>query len=353
MMRTFGTIAVIVCLYSLAATPLQAQTQMQAFAIDSLINKESIGRFVAALADDSMKGRLTGTKENIRAAEFIAGELQKAGAKPLAGNGGYYMSFDIRETRFEIPAKFSYNVVAALPGKSRHKEIVIFCAHYDHIGTQHALHNQSRDKPTDPDGDIIYNGANDNASGVAAMLALAKYYGELKNNERTILFIAFSAEEIGLIGSSEFVANINPDFFTAVINLEMLGRTTPRSKNRPYITGHQYSDLITIFNGALAHTDLKKYGTDYFRKDPYQEEQLFARSDNYPFARLGIPAHTVMSGSPLDHEYHSVNDEYESLNIKAMTEFVRAIALAATPLVNGTATPKRINPKRIPDKKNF
>ena len=245
---------------------------------------------------------------------------------------------------------YDNNVVAALPGKSKHNEIIVFCAHYDHVGTARSNPYRSPYKPfTPPDGDNIYNGANDNASGVAAMLALAKYFGRQKNNERTILFIAFSAEELGTVGSTEFVTSINPEYFKAVINLEMLGRTHSRSKNRPYMTGYALSDLFSIMNNELAAVDENKYGKEYFREDPYPVEDLFARSDNFPFAKLGIPAHTIMAGSPGDGTYHSFADEYETLNINAMSEFVRAIALAARPLLNGSATPQRIDTRKLPN----
>lgn len=322
---------------------------------ESIITTEFIGQLVKTLSADDMRGRMTGSKEIDSAAAFIRDEFRKAGALPLAGNDGYFAPFIVPSSpRHSLYGTVANNVVAALPGKSRTNEIVVFCAHYDHIGTEATNPNRiSSGKAAGVSDDKIFNGANDNASGVAAMLAIAKYYGRLKNNERTILFIAFSGEEIGLAGSRAFIGDINADYFTAVINLEMLGRTSLRSKGRPYITGNQYSDLITILNNELEAADPKKYRKDYFRKDPYGGENLFMRSDNIPFAELGIPAHTIMAGSPIDDEYHSVDDEYESLNIKAMTEFVQAIALATRPIVDGSLTPRRINPKRLRQPKVF
>ena len=90
--------------------------------------------------------------------------------------------------------------------------------------------------------------------------------------------------------------------------------------------------------------DRKKYGKNFFTIDT---ENLFHRSDNYPFAERGVPAHTIMAGSSLDARYHSMDDEVESLNINRMAEVVRAIAIAARPLVDGSITPSRINPDKF------
>lgn len=102
------------------------------------------------------------------------------------------------------------NVVAMLPGKTKPDEIVLFSAHYDHLGMKNA------------DGDNIYNGADDDASGVTAIINIAQYYANKDNNERTIMFAAFSAEEIGGFGSNYFSKQLNPNSITAMINIEML-----------------------------------------------------------------------------------------------------------------------------------
>jgi Zn-dependent M28 family amino/carboxypeptidase len=95
-----------------------------------------------------------------------------------------------------------------------------------------------------PRKDTMFNGANDNASGVAAIIRLAYYFGKLKSNERTIVFIAFSGEELGLLGSRITATKLNPDIIKAVINIEMIGRSISKRKKNPYITG----SFLLIFN---------------------------------------------------------------------------------------------------------
>ena len=101
------------------------------------------------------------------------------------------------------------NVVGVIPGKSKKDEYVVFAGHYDHLGIG---------KP-DAKGDSIYNGANDDAAGTTAVMMLAKYFSEQKNNERTLIFVAFTAEEIGGYGSRYFSKQLNPVKVMAMFNI--------------------------------------------------------------------------------------------------------------------------------------
>ena len=325
--------------------------------LNAVINKQSLEELISFISSDSMYGRFTGTVGNQRAAAYIADQLEKAGTFPVAGNDGFFMPFVVPPGSpfYEGDIGKTYNIVSALPGKSKPQEVIIFSAHYDHIGTK-GIDYKGR-KPADV-GDGIYNGANDNASGVAAVIALARYFGRIKNNERTILFIAFSGEELGLVGSRALAGVFDPNSIVAMLNLEMLGgsgriemedREMPGNTGRngyhkPYVTGDHYSDLLDILNTELSTINPKKYGEHFFGEDA---ENLFHRSDNLPFAEQGVPAHTIMAGSSHDVLYHSVDDEVETLNINKMAEVVRSIALAARPLIIGTATPTRIDPRRL------
>jgi hypothetical protein len=111
------------------------------------------------------------------------------------------------------------NVVGMLEGKSKKEEVVIFSAHYDHLGNIGAVA-----------GDSIANGADDDASGSTAVVALAKYFKKLGNNERTLVFVTFTAEEIGGYGSKYFSENMNPDKVMAMINIEMIGKASKWGK---------------------------------------------------------------------------------------------------------------------------
>jgi Zn-dependent M28 family amino/carboxypeptidase len=219
------------------------------------------------------------------------------------------------------------NVVAMIPGK-RSNEYVIFSGHYDHLGTGKAVN-----------GDTIFNGANDDASGTTAVVTLAKYYAKQPKPERTLLFVAFTAEETGGYGATYFSQQLPPEQVIAMFNIEMIGTDSKWGKNTAYITGYDKSDM-----GALLQENLK--GTKFmFHPDPYPDQNLFYRSDNATLARLGVPAHTI-STSKMDSEkyYHTVDDEFETLDMDNMTEIIKAIAESSKGIISGKQTPSRVKP---------
>ncbi|NTS39727.1 M28 family peptidase [Flavisolibacter sp. BT320] len=282
---------------------------------------EAIIRF---LAGDSLKGRGNGSKELAAAADFIASRFGQAGLVPLSGRDSFFIPFAVRGLQRKARTDSLNNVVAMLPGRSRAGEVVIFSAHYDHIGEE---------------AGTIYNGANDNASGTTALLLLADYFARRADNERTILFCAFAGEELGLLGSTAFAELIKPEAMVAVINIEMIGIPAV-GKNAFFMTGASYSNLQTIFRKNLD----KKYR---IRGEPSYEKDLFRRSDNYPFARKGIPAHTIMASDDDDACYHQDCDEAKRINVENMTSLIRAIAMGSATIISGADTPTRINPSRV------
>jgi hypothetical protein len=235
------------------------------------------------------------------------------------------------ESVHEITEQKLANVVGVLPGKSKKNEYVIFSAHYDHIGVG---------KPVE--GDSIYNGANDDAAGTAAVIMLAKYFRDMKINERTLVFVAFTAEEVGGFGSQYFSRQLDADKIVAMFNIEMIGTESKWGKNSAYITGFEMSDM-----GALLQKNLE--GTAFtFHPDPYKEEQLFYRSDNATLARLGVPAHTI-STSKMDSEpnYHKVSDEIETLDMVNMANIIKAIAISSSGIISGKQTPSRVKAEEL------
>lgn len=231
----------------------------------------------------------------------------------------------------KITQKPLKNVVGYLPGTSRKNEFVVFSAHYDHLGVI---------KPVN--GDSIANGADDDASGTTAVLALAHYYGKLKNNERSLLFVTFTAEEVGGYGSQYFAQQLNPDNVVAMFNIEMIGKESEFGKNAGFITGFDKSDFGPIIQKSLD-------GSHYtFKPDPYLKENLFYRSDNATLARLGVPAHTVSTDKiDTDKLYHSVDDEFATLDVANMTNIITAIAQGARSIIAGKDTPTRIKPEDV------
>lgn len=218
------------------------------------------------------------------------------------------------------------NVVGVLPGKSKPDEYVIFSAHYDHVGVG---------KPIN--GDSIYNGANDNAAGTTAVILLAKYFKSLASNERTLVFVAFDAEETGGYGSRYFSRQLNPDKVVAMFNIEMIGTESKWGKNSAFITGYEKSDL-----GSMMQKNLEGSGFT-FHPDPYPEQNLFYRSDNATLARLGVPAHTI-STAKMENEphYHKVTDEIRTLDLDNMTKIIQSIAISARSVISGKDTPGRV-----------
>ncbi len=222
------------------------------------------------------------------------------------------------------------NVVATIEGK-RKDEFVVFSAHYDHIGSH---------KPID--GDTIANGADDNASGTSAMLTLAAYYKNQPQPERTLVFVAFAAEEIGGYGSRYFSEQLNPDQIVAMFNIEMVGKPSKFGPNSAYLTGFDKSDL-----GKLMQKRME--GTGYnIHPDPYPKQNLFYRSDNATLARLGVPAHTISSVQiDKDETYHTVDDEFEMLDMAHLTSMIKGIALGAHGVVYGQETPTRVDKTQV------
>lgn len=239
-------------------------------------------------------------------------------ADPLTYN------FEIRNKITEI----SYtNVVGVLPGKSKKDEFVVFSSHYDHLGIG---------KPS-ATGDSIYNGANDDAAGTTGVIMLSKYFAKLKNNERSIIFVAFTAEEIGGFGSQYFSKNIDADKVVAMFNLEMIGTESKWGKNSAYITGYERSDFGKILQKNLEGTEF------HFEPDPYPTQKLFYRSDNATLAALGVPAHTI-STSKMDAEpnYHRQSDEVSTLDMNNLAEVVKAVAISSRTIISGADTPTRV-----------
>jgi hypothetical protein len=219
------------------------------------------------------------------------------------------------------------NVVGVLPGKSKSNETIIFSSHYDHLGIGKA----------NAEGDSIYNGANDDAAGTTAVMMLADYFSKLNNNERTLIFVAFTAEEIGGFGSQYFSKQIEANNTVAMFNIEMIGTESQWGKNSAYITGFEKSDFGRILQNNLAGSNFK------FEPDPSPKQNLFYRSDNATLAALGVPAHTI-STSKMDTEknYHTQEDEIETLDIDNMAEIIKAIAISSKGIVSGKETPSRV-----------
>jgi Zn-dependent M28 family amino/carboxypeptidase len=266
-----------------------------------------------------MEGRKAGTEGIEKAAQYIEKEFGRIGLKKYEALKTYRQNFNQEGLSL-------FNVIGYIEGKSKKEEFVVISAHYDHLGVKQG-----------EEEDLIFNGANDNASGVSAVLALAEFFSNKNNNERSILFIAFTAEEMGLIGSNYFGRNIDPEKIIAGINIEMIGKESPFGPKTAWLTGYNRSDFGEIIKKNLNGSEYTVY------PDPYTRYNLFFRSDNASLARLGVPAHTF-STSPMDKDldYHKVSDEVDTLDPFTISETIKAIAAGTKSIIDGKDTPTRV-----------
>jgi hypothetical protein len=314
----------LILFFALFLTCAKGQTALP----DSIINSSEAKKIMQFLASDSLKGRLTGTDEAQKAAVFIAEQFLSARLRRITGYNGYFMPFTFLTK--EGNQKTGYNVLSALPGKTKANEVIIFSAHYDHVGT-FSTNPWPSEYEHGSANDSIYNGANDDASGVTALILLARF---------------FSGEELNLAGSHALSLEIEPANTVAQINIEMIGRTKAK-KLHPFITGANLSNLKSLLNNTLYSLDTNKYGKSFFVDDPYQSQNLFYRSDNLWLAKKGIPGHTIMLASADDIFYHTVDDEIETIDFEILIQVIRALALGCKDIIQGNATPTRINVNKL------
>jgi Zn-dependent M28 family amino/carboxypeptidase len=226
----------------------------------------------------------------------------------------------------ETPVKVR-NVIGLLRGSdaSLKDSYVLLTAHYDHLGLAKAGE------------DRVYNGANDNASGVASVIEIAAAISAQARPRRSIVFIAFFGEEEGLLGSLYYTRH--PVFplekTVADINVEQLGRTD--TSEGPHIatatfTGFEYSDVPAIFQKAGVSTGVKVYEL------PNGGNEYFNRSDNASFADHGVPAHTVVV-SPEFPDYHTVGDEWPKIDYDNLAKVDRMLALGLVTIADNPQAP--------------
>lgn len=222
------------------------------------------------------------------------------------------------------------NVVGVLRGSDPvlKDSYVLLTAHYDHIGMK-----------TEGDGDRIYNGANDDASGTASVIEIASALATMNPKpKRSIVFIALFGEELGLLGSEYY--GRHPLFPLAKtigdINLEHMGRTDandgPKLGSATF-TGFDFSGLPHVFQQAGEQVGVKVYKDDK-RSDPF-----FARSDNQALADLGIPAHSICVAFEFP-DYHAVGDEWQKLDYDNMAKVDQMVALGLVMLADTDTAPK-------------
>ncbi|TKC06608.1 M28 family peptidase [Pedobacter polaris] len=255
---------------------------------------------VEVLASDIYEGRKTGTKGAEMARTYLTGRLKEIGLKPYPGQTSYEQTFEIKG-RNGAAAIQGKNLIAYVPGKS--ENVIVISAHYDHIGI---IKNE------------IYNGADDNASGVAGLLQFAKYFSQNKPNN-TLIFAIFDGEEMGLQGAKAFVANppVALEKIKLNVNMDMISHN---DKQELYAAGtFKYPELksyLITTNGnlklLLGHDD-PKLGQDDWTN---QSDQGAFNAKNIPFIYFGVEDHK---------DYHKATDEYQNINKTFFIDAANAI----------------------------
>lgn len=295
----------------------------------------SIRAHMEFLASDALQGRGSGTNNELIAATYIASELRRYGIAPAGDAEGYLQKAPARRRARDAaqvsatPPSYTYNVVGRLQGRDPRlsKEVILLSAHLDHVGTGEPVN-----------GDNIYNGADDDASGVCAVLELARVLGASRKPKRTVLFVLFGSEEKGGAGATHFLKNPPVPLTNIVANLEfeMIGRPDKAVAPRTlWLTGYERSNL----GAKLAQQGARLVA------DPHPEQNFFQRSDNYALAKQGIIAHTVSSFG-LHPQYHQPSDDIAHIDFAHMAEAIGSMFKPVLWLVNSNFKPQWVTGKQ-------
>ncbi len=310
-------------------------------ALGGPIAEASVRQLLTALADDSLEGRGTGTRGSARAAALIAREMQAIGLEP-AGDSGYFQrvplalitttrdgrsrealtlfpSFAALDTVPSEKRRQAVNVVGVLRGTDPvlRDSVVLINAHYDHLGIRQPVQ-----------GDSVYNGADDDASGVVAVLEIARAMAAGPPPKRTLIFAATTGEEVGLLGTRWYLLHpVSPvASMSANLEIEMIGRPDSIGPGKAWLTGFERSSMGMMFAAAGLPIG----------PDSRADQQFFMRSDNIAFARAGVPAHTLSSYN-MHGDYHTVRDDVSHVDFAHMTSVIGAGAAATRLLADGPA----------------
>ena len=308
-------------IFLLLAFGLVACKSIQTQVSNYQVSQQEISSTLAYLSSDELEGRDTGSEGIEKAAVYLENQLKKYNYKP------YFRNF--RDTLTTIDN--AYNIVGFLEGKDPKlkNEIVILSAHYDHIGiTEKGF-----------EGDHINNGANDNASGTTVLSEVAKYLGELNNNQRSVLIVYFSAEEKGLLGAKHLAKRLkyqNVDIYT-LLNFEMLG--VPMNYNFDvFLTGFTQSNMADKLNEYAGYELVGK-------SEQAEKYNLFRASDNYPFyEEFKIPSHTISAFDFGNFDfYHHPKDEFQMMNIEFMTQLTQKLLPVVSEMINAPTREIQMN----------
>jgi hypothetical protein len=283
------------------------------------------------LANDALQGRASGSHDELLAATYLASQLREIGIEPAGDEGGYIQNVS-GEFNFYREGKKQWNtrnVIGRLEGRDEKMkdQVILLTAHMDHIGVRQPVN-----------GDNIYNGADDDASGCVAVLQLARALVHEKAPKRTVLVVFFGSEETGGQGNQYFLQHPPVPLKNIVANLEfeMIGRADSAIKpDELWLTGFDRSNL---------GPELAKHGAKLVA-DPHPKENFFQRSDNYALAKQGIIAHTVSSFG-LHNDYHRPSDDLAHIDFDHMEQAIHSMLKPVKWLADSEFRPEWVEGKK-------
>ncbi len=265
---------------------------------------KTTAEIMQVLSSDKLEGRMSGTPGFEKAARFVEYYLKSLGIKPFFGNS-------YRDT-LRVFSYSSCNIVGVIESRGSADEYILLGAHLDHIGK--TIHNSIADS--------VYNGANDNASGVAAVLQIAGKLTGYQFSQKVIIAL-FTGEESGKWGSEHLAQRLKKAGIrlSYVLNFEMIGTPLTDSPGKVYITGYHRSDLPEVAN-RLMNDDFILF------EEAEIDRGLFFGSDNYPFfLEFNVPSHTISTFDFRNYQYyHSPGDEYSKIDIGHMDLIIDKVA---------------------------
>jgi hypothetical protein len=297
----------------------------------SRIDQAQIRGAMEFLASDALQGRASGSHDELLAATYLASQLREIGIEP-AGDEGSYVQNVSGEFNFYREGKKQWNtrnVIGRLEGRDEKMkdQVILLTAHMDHLGIGKPLN-----------GDSIYNGADDDASGCVAVLQLARKLAHEKAPKRTVLFVFFGSEETGGQGDQFFLQHPPVPIKNIAANLEfeMIGRADTAVKpDELWLTGFDRSNL---------GPELAKHGAKLVA-DPHPQQNFFQRSDNYALAKQGVVAHTVSSFG-LHTDYHRPGDDIARIDFNHMEQAIHSMLEPVKWLANSDFKPAWVEGKK-------
>ena len=302
---------------------------------NSIIVKD-LKKHLQILASDSLEGRETGKQGQKKAAEYIANCFKKVGIPPYKCKT-YYQKFRVKSKgylRQRIILKQKYvkgeNVLGFIEGTDLKEEVLIITAHYDHLGKKDTS---------------IYNGADDNASGTSAILEIAEAFMKAKNDSvgprRSILIMAVSGEEKGLLGSKYYTENaIYPlEKTIANLNIDMIGRVDKYHEDANYVYLIGSDRISSELHNISEEVNRKNFNIelDYTFNEKDDPNRYYYRSDHYNFAKNNIPVIFYFNG--IHEDYHKPTDTTEKIDFEKIQKITRFIFLTAWELANRNERP--------------